>query len=228
MIVNEEFLNKIRRFFGLNLYEAKIWIALLSRGISTAGELSDIGDVPRSRAYDILESLEKKGFVVMKLGKPIRYVAVDPKEVLERVKKNIRKQAEENIQKLKELTETDVLKELELLYKQGVEFIEPTDLSGALRGRHNIYSHLETMIKGAQKSITLVTTSKGLLRKVEALRGVLEKLKKKGVKIRIAAPIEKDNSHILKDIAKVAEVVAKEIVNCLSSLFILASLQCVR
>ncbi len=206
MIVNEEFLNKIRRFFGLNLYEAKIWIALLSRGISTAGELSDIGDVPRSRAYDILESLEKKGFVVMKLGKPIRYVAVDPKEVLERVKKNIRKQAEENIQKLKELTETDVLKELELLYKQGVEFIEPTDLSGALRGRHNIYSHLETMIKGAQKSITLVTTSKGLLRKVEALRGVLEKLKKKGVKIRIAAPIEKDNTHILKDIAKVAEV----------------------
>ena len=65
MIVKEEFLNKLRQFFGLNLYEVRIWTALLSRGVSTAGELSDIGNVPRSRAYDILESLEKKGFVVV-------------------------------------------------------------------------------------------------------------------------------------------------------------------
>ena len=63
MIVKEEFLSKLRQFFGLNLYEVKIWTALLSRGVSTAGELSDIGNVPRSRAYDILESLEKKDLI---------------------------------------------------------------------------------------------------------------------------------------------------------------------
>ena len=56
----------------LNLYEVKIWTALLSRGVSTAGELSDIANVPRSRTYDVLESLEKKGFIIMKLGKPIK------------------------------------------------------------------------------------------------------------------------------------------------------------
>ena len=83
MIVKDEFLNKLRQYFNLNLYEVKIWTALLSRGISTAGELSEIGNVPRSRAYDILESLEKKGFVVMKLGKPIKYLAVEPAEVVE-------------------------------------------------------------------------------------------------------------------------------------------------
>ena len=81
MIVKEEFLSNLRRAFDLNLYEVRIWTALLSRGVSTAGELSDIGNVPRSRAYDVLESLEKKGFVVMKLGKPIKYIAVEPKEV---------------------------------------------------------------------------------------------------------------------------------------------------
>ena len=90
MIVKEDFLSKLRQFFGLNLYEVRIWTALLSRGVSTAGELSDIGDVPRSRAYDVLESLEKKGFVVMKVGKPIKYLAVEPKEVVERVKKSIK------------------------------------------------------------------------------------------------------------------------------------------
>ena len=71
MIVKDEFLSKLRRYFSLNLYEVKIWTALLSRGVSTAGELSDIANVPRSRSYDVLESLEKKGFVVMKLGKLI-------------------------------------------------------------------------------------------------------------------------------------------------------------
>ena len=206
MIVKEEFLSKLRRFFGLNLYEVRIWTALLSRGVSTAGELSDIGNVPRSRAYDILESLEKKGFIVMKLGKPIKYIAVDPKEVAERVKKLIRREAEENVQKLKELAVTDVLKELDILHKQGIEFIEPTDLSGAIRGRNNIYMHLETMIKNAQKSVTIVTTSKGLIRKVEALKPVLEKLKAKNVKIRIAAAVTKENMGVVKDISKIAEV----------------------
>ena len=147
MIIKEEFLNKLRQFFGLNLYEVRIWTALLSRGVSTAGELSDIGNVPRSRAYDVLESLEKKGFVIMKLGKPIKYITVEPKEVVERVKKLIREEADNNITKLKEAVNTDVIDELNNLHKQGIEFIEPTDLSGAIRGRHNLYSHMELMIK---------------------------------------------------------------------------------
>ena len=206
MIVKEDFLTKLRQVFGLNLYEAKIWTALLSRGVSTAGELSDIGDVPRSRAYDILESLEKKGYVVMKLGKPIKYLAVDPGEVVERVKKNIKEAAEKNITRLKDVTNTEVLGELNSLHKTGVEFVEPTDLSGAIKGRHNIYSHLETMIKSAKKSVSIVSTSKGVLRKIEALTPTLQKLSKKGVSIKVAAPFSDENKKQMKDITKIAKV----------------------
>ena len=60
MIVKEELLSKLRTYFSLNLYEVKIWTSLLSRGASTAGELAEISNVPRSRSYDVLESLEKK------------------------------------------------------------------------------------------------------------------------------------------------------------------------
>lgn len=206
MIVKDEFLNKLRRFFNLNLYEVRIWTALLSRGVSTAGELSDIGNVPRSRAYDVLESLEKKGFVIMKLGKPIKYVAVEPAEVIERVKKLVAEEAKENVKKLEDLRGTDVLKELEILHKQGIEFIEPSDLSGAIRGRHNIYTHLELMIKNAKKNVTIVTTSKGLLRKIDALKPELERVAKKGVKIRIAAPINRETAKVVKNLGKIAEV----------------------
>jgi len=206
MIVKEDFLNKLRNLFGLNLYEVRIWTALLSRGVSTAGELSEIGNVPRSRAYDVLESLEKKGFIITKLGKPIRYIAVEPKEVVERVKKYFVNGANVRVKRLEELRGGDVLGELNTLHKTGIEFIEPSDLSGAIRGRHNIYTHLETMIKGAQKSVVIMTTSKGLMRKVEALKPELERLKKKGVKIKIAAPITKESSPAVQDIQKVAEV----------------------
>jgi len=213
MIVKEDFLNQLRRVFNLNLYEVRIWTALLSRGVSTAGELSDIGNVPRSRAYDILESLEKKGFVVMKLGKPIKYLAVDPAEVVVRVKKNVRKSAEGMIKKLENLKGGDILKELTLLHKQGIDFISPTDLSGAIRGRHNLYSHLDMMVRNAQKNVNIMTTTKGFLRKVDTLKPTLEKLKKRGVKIRIAAPIIKESLNVAKSLSKIAEVKTSKKIN---------------
>jgi sugar-specific transcriptional regulator TrmB len=206
MIVKEEFLSKLRRYFSLNLYEVKIWTALLSRGVSTAGELSDIANVPRSRSYDVLESLEKKGFVVMKLGKPIKYIVVPPQEVVERVKKNMREEAEEKIKRLEKLKGTEILGELTTLHKQGIELIEPTELSGSLRGRHNLYNHLELMIRNAEESVVIQTTSQGFMRKVEGLKPTFEKLKKRGVKVRIAAPLTKETMAAVKDVGDVAEV----------------------
>ncbi len=206
MIVKEEFLNKLRRYFALNLYEAKVWAALLSRGVSTAGELSDIANVPRSRSYDILESLEKKGFVVMKLGKPIKYLAVPPIEVINRVKKNMKVEADEKVKKLDTLKNSDLLQELNALHNQGIELIEPTDFAGSLRGRRNLYDHLEQSIRKAEKSVNIATTTQGFLRKVEGLKHIFQELKEKGVSIKIAAPIGKDEKVIVKELKDLAEV----------------------
>ena len=120
MIVKDEFLSRLRKIFDLNLYEVKIWTALLSRGTSTAGELSTIFDVPRSRTYDILESLDKKGFIVMKLGKPIKFVALKPEEVVERFKRNLIKDAQEKTKRLDTLKGDEVLSELNTLFTQGI------------------------------------------------------------------------------------------------------------
>jgi sugar-specific transcriptional regulator TrmB len=206
MIVKDEFLSKLRRYFNLNLYEVKIWTALLSRGVSTAGELSDIANVPRSRSYDILESLEKKGFVVMKIGKPIKYIAVSPKEIVERVKKNVRIESDEKIKRLEELKSTDVVDELNNLHTQGIELVEPSDLSGSLKGRHNLYNHLELTIRNAEETVTIMTTTQGLLRKIEGLKPVFEQVKKRGVKIRICAPLTKEAIPAIKDLGSVAEL----------------------
>ena len=185
MIVKEEFLNNLRRYFALNLYEAKVWAALLSRGVSTAGELSDIANVPRSRSYDILESLEKKGFVVMKLGKPIKYLAVSPPEVINRVKKNMKNEADEKIK-------------------------EPSDFAGSLKGRRNLYDHLEESIRKAENKVNIMTTSQGLIRKIESLKQAFQELKNKGVNIRIAAPLDNESRKLiqeeLKGLAEIKEI----------------------
>ena len=206
MIIKEEFLSRLRKIFDLNLYEAKVWTALLSRGVSTAGELSNISDVPRSRTYDILESLEKKGFIVMKIGKPIKFIALKPEEVVERVKRNLIVIAHEKSKRLEKLKGDEVLEELTSLYSNGVKFVEPSDLSGSLRGRQNMYNHLDMLIRAAEKNVTLITTAEGLNRKVEALLPALEKAKKRGVSIKIAAPINQENAKIAKELSKVAEV----------------------
>lgn len=206
MIVNEDFLNKLRRAFGLNLYEVKLWTALLSRGVSSAGELSDIADVPRSRAYDVLESLERKGFIIVKPEKPIKYMAIAPPEVLERVKNRLTETTEDRLKRLGELKESDVLKELSQLFKQGIEPLQPTDFGGALKGRHNLYDHLALLIKEAQNSINIATTEDGIVRKVRSLKPLLERAKNKGVKVKIVAPYSDKTKEALDKLDGIAEI----------------------
>lgn len=204
-LVQKDFLKKIKDF-GLNSYEAKIWTALLSRGVSTAGELSDIANVPRSRSYDILESLEKKGFIIMKIGKPIKYIAVDPEEVVERVKKNVIQDAHKQAETLETLRDSDVLQELRMLHKNGVEMVDATEITGALKGRSNSYDQMEAMVKAAEADIILVSTEEGIVHKIDALFRSLKKAHERGVKIRIAVPVTEKNKKTLAELNSIATI----------------------
>jgi HTH-type transcriptional regulator, sugar sensing transcriptional regulator len=206
MIVKDELLSKLRRYFDLNLYEVKLWTALLSRGVSTAGELSDIADVPRSRSYDVLESLEKKGFVIMKLGKPIKYIAIPPTEVVTRVAKNMHTEAQEKVKRLENVKSSPLMTELNTLHSQGITLVDPAELSGCLRGRNNIYNHLDLLIKDAKSSINIMTSDKGFMRKAEGLKASFTKANKRGVKIRISAPLTKENKMVVQELKGLAQV----------------------
>jgi sugar-specific transcriptional regulator TrmB len=150
-MINDQETIKKTKTFGLNTYEARIWTALLSRGVSTAGELSDIANVPRSRSYDVLESLEKKGFVVMKLGKPIKYIPIPPKEVLENIKKQIEKKTEKHLSDIKNTGFNKLINTFQELYEKNTDQTE--DMVAILKGRRNIHKHLGFLFKNAKKEI---------------------------------------------------------------------------
>ncbi len=191
---------------GLNKYERNLWVALLSRGSSTAGELSDISNVPRSRCYDVLESLADRGFVMVQPGKPMKYVAIPPREALERVKKKIQEDAVETAQRIERITKSEHMKELERVHKDNIKTVKPEDLTGALKGRYAMLQQLETMMKGAKKSIKFMTTEIGLLELLENHSNVLKKASEAGVKIQIAAPVTKNSDSHAKSLAKYAQV----------------------
>ena len=219
MIVKEDFLKKLRQAFDLNIYEVKIWTALLSRGIATAGELSDISQVPRSRSYDVLETLEKKNFVIMKLGKPIKYIAVKPEEIVVRIKTSITEQAETKVNSLENIKKETVFEEIQQLYSHGIKKIEPNSLAGSVKGRDNVYSHLRSILDTAKKSVTIVTSEQGLIRKVKRYKTLFTKLHDKGVKIRIVAPITEGIQKQLNDLKKIVQF--KKADNSLQGRFII-------
>ena len=135
MIMNQQFLKQLKSAFELNEYEVKIWAALLGKGIATAGELAEMSEVPRSRSYDVLESLEKRGFILVKLGKPIKYIAIKPDDVLSRVKKDILSNAEYKVNSMNNVSKEDFFGELNLLFKNGIDNVDVNALSGLVQGR---------------------------------------------------------------------------------------------
>ena len=192
MLVNENAMNLLKRI-GLNQYESRIYTSLLSSGTLTAGEISEFANVPRSRVYDVLTSLEKKGFAVIQVGRPVRYLAVSPEDALHRVKANFEEEYNSRLNTLDKL-ENNLREELETIYEQGKGLMEPDDVIGVLRGRVNLYNHLKQMIESSDERIVKMTTDAGVTRLDKHCKSSLENAKKRGVQTRIIANVS-DKAH---------------------------------
>lgn len=202
MVAKTDLIKKIKYHFGLNIYESKVWLALLNKSIATVGEIAEISGVPRSRVYDVLESLEKRGFAIAKLGKPIKYIAVKPAVVVEHMKNNVLQEAEERAKNLASIKESQEYRELELLHSRGVKPVQPEDLSSSIKGRQNIYTHMKELIAGAQKNVTIVSTTEALKQKIPFLKPLFDKLKAQGVSIHIAVSDNPESKFNIGALAK--------------------------
>jgi sugar-specific transcriptional regulator TrmB len=205
MVVSQKVLDALKQI-GLNLYERKLWVALLSKGTSTAGELSSLAKVPHSRTYDVLETLADKGFVIVQSTKPIKYVAVIPKEAFERAKKKLREDTKVKIDRMERVEKSSEMKELEKVYKKGFKTVEPAELTGSLKGKKALEEKLESSFKNAKRNISILTTRSGLLELHKNHTDNLKKAAERGVKIRIAVPFGKERIPELEELGKYAEV----------------------
>ena len=186
MIVKQELVKKIKDYFGLNVYETKVWLALISKGIASAGEIADISGVPRSRTYDVLESLEKREFAIVKLGKPVKYMGVKPKVILEKLKNNTLREAEEKIKELSRVKETDEFIQLEDLFKQGITPVKRENISASIKGKANISNHIREIIQNAREEVIICTDADEINNKSRLFNQTFERLKDAKVKVKSA------------------------------------------
>lgn len=186
MLVKQELINRIKDYFDLNIYETKVWLALLGKGMASAGEIAEISGVPRSRTYDVLESLEKRGFAIVKLGKPVKYLGVKPHIILEKLKNNVRSDAEERIVTLSNIKSTEEFVKLEELYKGSVSPVKREDISAAIKGRSNISNYLREILQNARKEVIICTNAEDIGFKLKLFQQTIAELAKHGVKVKMA------------------------------------------
>jgi len=186
MMLNQELIARIKDHFDLNIYETKVWLALLSKGIASAGDIAKISRVPRSRTYDVLENLEKKGFAIEKLGKPIMYMGVKPKAILERLKSNVKKDAEERLNFLTNIRETEEFVALEALYNTSNEPVKKEELPLSLKGKDAVSGYIKELVSRAKKELIICNDAENVKSKAKTFAKTIDFLRKSKVEVKIA------------------------------------------
>jgi len=184
--IKPEFIKKIKSQFGLNIYETKVWLALLMKGIASAGEIAKISEIPRSRTYDVLESLEKRGFAISKIGKPIKYIAVEPTLVIEKLKKDEMQKVDSKISLLSNIKNTGEYQELESLYNTNTKLIKKNEFAGTISGKTNINSHISRLIDDAKKEVIICAPVSMVQEKMRLFSTLFRKIEDANIKANIA------------------------------------------
>jgi len=185
----------ILRKLGLNQYESKAYLALVSSSISTAGKLAEKSGIPRAKVYEVLRSLENRGFAVSTSTRPSKFKPVMLDDVMSKLQDNAKSDYEEKIEQI-----SDIHKELQKNFKDiEIDKGGEEEMVWILRGRDNIYSAIEKLVDDSKTKVLAATTEKGVVRKLFRHKGKLAKAARRGVDVRLLAPITKSNAELVRD-----------------------------
>jgi len=183
---------------GLTSYEIRAYTTLIKDGESNASEISQNSGVPYSKIYEILGTLEEKGWIGSDDSRPTKYVAKAPANALETTKQNADTIFSEN--------KNVILSELVPLYEKSGTSEKPDIwfISGAL----NIVSKIMEMVENCRQEVMIAVPQAG----EEIVKQALPKIRQlhdKGIEITILTSDSLDKES-LKSISRVANVKVKE------------------
>ena len=133
---------------GLTGYEARVYLALISRDRYTAAQLSRESKVPRQRIYDVLSGLTERGLVRPLPGRITRYTAVDPASAIERLMAAHRS----TFSRLEETT-VRLVEALVPAWSSGRDETDPLDYVEVLRDREVLSERIDEIQTEAQHEI---------------------------------------------------------------------------
>ncbi|RLF83475.1 TrmB family transcriptional regulator [Thermococci archaeon] len=190
-MVAEKMTELLQKHFGLNLYEARAYVALVGFGVLTPAELGSVSEVPAPRTYDTLRSLEKKGFAMSQPGKENKYRPVHPKVILEKYIEDWKKLTKEELE-AKEKAKEELLEMMAPLMesevpKYGAERV------WVVRGIKNLVVKMKEMFEEAESELLLGDNGYISVNLAKEITGLVDK----GLAVKVLVPKE-----ILKAVEK--------------------------
>ena len=188
---------KAMESLGLTGYEIKVYLSLLEKGSMTASDISKKSGVPYSKIYEVLNSLEDKGWLESASSRPQKFFPKSPLTALEAMRMRIENGIKDN--------EGLIISELMPVYeKSGIK--ERPEI-WVVRGIYNIAAKVNEIIQTCQNEllIALPQVAEDIAKPVQPM---LRMLQEKGVKITVLAS-EGTNPDTIRALSRVANVKVK-------------------
>jgi sugar-specific transcriptional regulator TrmB len=190
--ISEEAKNALREA-GLTEYETRAYLYLLQVGVTTASQVSNETDVPYSKIYEVLNSLERKGWIETQTNRPRRYYPKSPTEALDTTGLRL-----ENMMRS---WRSSVIEELQPLYEKR-EIREKPEV-WILRGEFDALAKLKDFMGNAETELMFAVPplTESLL---NAILPIFDRLA--GTKIKVQIMISKDLNLDTKALSRISEV----------------------
>jgi sugar-specific transcriptional regulator TrmB len=148
-------MERVGERFNLGEYEIDAYLAVLEHGQLTASEIADSTDIPQPRVYDTVRSLSDRGLVELRESRPMKVVAVDPKDAFGDIRTSL----------------TEMVEELEARYTAPARDTEAVSL---VKSRSTILRYIEEVIDSAEFELVLSLTPDLLRRFREDLSAAID------------------------------------------------------
>lgn len=172
-------LEHLKGCLNLTEYEARVYEFLVRAGPSTARDISISCGVPRTKVYETLGKLMRRGMVFELSLNPKVFMASPPGEIFKQFL---------NIQEMVVKDFHTVTLNLQKIYEEsmglsGIEREEIWLFTGA-----NALDRVANIISSAEKSIEILSSWKAFLHFYNAFRGLIDDLLGKRVKVKLYIP----------------------------------------
>ena len=139
---------------GLTMYEAQAYVTLTSLIESTAAEIAEKSNIPRSKIYDVLKGLHEKGFIEIEDGRPLTYIVKSPVEVLSREKEKINNELDDTITRLTNVYENGMSQVQAPIWRiYGVEKIIDQEVEIIKRAKNTLNMRIGFLFEGEGEAL---------------------------------------------------------------------------
>lgn len=191
--------------YGLTRNQARIYIFLLTTGVTPARRISRLLGLHRVEVYRKLRELEELGLVELHLSSPKRYSATGPKEALS----TLLRYQEQRLKTSRERS-TGLVKGLDKLRSEtglGPKIGESDSSYKLVVGQSRYINELRTRLKSAQHEVLRIVSAGGVIRTFLAgLEKDYANANLRGISIRMITTVTPRNRKYVRKLSKVVQI----------------------